>query len=114
MAMFSKIDKKVLIISVVVIAVIILASYLLYQYMSGSVATVKNSTDGAQTEQETPQVQIQADGIQVQGDNNRGSLTICMDECGNGVCQKSDPKCDSGDMNCICPETHQECPQDCK
>jgi hypothetical protein len=112
-------DKKFLAISLIVIVLILLAGFGIYQYIAGSTANVQNSAGGAQTENNavinTPQIQIQAGGIEAQGESDGGSLTICMDQCGNGVCQQTNTTC-SGDnnLNCICQENVQDCPQDCK
>ncbi len=116
MKIFSKLDKKVLIILITALVVILLIGFIVYKYISGSLVDVKNLTGGAQTEQNnTPQVQIQADGVQVQGENGGGTFSVCLDKCGDGVCQETDPNCGKGNgLNCICPENPQECPQDCK
>ncbi len=42
-----------------------------------------------------------------------GGLVICSDSCGDGICQKTDSKCKSGDPSCICAETTKNCPADC-
>ena len=122
--MFSKIDKKVLVISIIVIIAILLVGFVVYQYIkeySQNPSEVKNLTGGAQTEQaagdissdqdkNVPQIQIQAEG-----GTGLGSLTVCSDKCGDGICQKTDPACGKDtNLNCICPETPQECPKDCK
>ncbi|MCX6718465.1 MAG: hypothetical protein NTY81_02585 [Candidatus Staskawiczbacteria bacterium] len=122
---FSKLDKKVLIILIALVVVILLAGFAIYKYTGNSGIKTQNSAGGAQTQTEqtpenssagqdnaiisAPQVQIQA-----QGENGGGSLSICVDKCGDGVCQKTDPNCDANNLSCICPETLKECPQDCK
>ena len=50
MALFSKIDKEVLITLVVVFMVILLAGFVVYKYIAGPVVNVQNSTGGAETE----------------------------------------------------------------
>ena len=116
--LFSKTDKKVLIILIVVLVVILLLGFAIYKYVAGSVDRVRNSVGGVETEQKsnnTPQVQIQAGGVQVQGESGGGMLSVCLDKCGDGICQEADLSCgESNNLNCICPETQQECPQDCK
>jgi len=130
--MFAKIDKKVLIISIVALVIVLLAGLFVFRYLSQIKGTdMQNSLQGASVENsveeksnaggdnqgnqtEVPQVQIQADGIQSQGGNNGGGLTVCLDKCGDGTCQETDPNCTDKSINCICPETIQECPQDCK
>ena len=47
--------------------------------------------------------------------NSNGGLTVCLDQCGNGICEQSDPNCGKeNSLNCICLESKQDCPQDCK
>lgn len=120
---FSKVDKKVLIIAVIAVVVILLVGLVVYKYVYNSANNVQNLTDGAQSDKtptpdstvNTPQVQIQAGGVQTQGGNGAGTLLVCSDKCGDGICQKTDPKCgNENNLNCVCPETPEECPQDCK
>lgn len=137
MTIFSKIDKKVLFILIIIIAIILLVGFIVYQYVAGGYPSgrvnVQNLIGGAQTEKKSdntsddqgnpvinaPQVQIQAGGVQAQGEPGGypglGTLSVCSDKCGDGVCQKTDSNCDKdNNLNCICLETPQECPQDCK
>ena len=127
MQVFSKVDKKVLLTSIAILVVVLLIGLMIYQYMAGSAPEVKNSLGGIQTENnsvinpdnqepviEAPEVQIQAGEIQVETKNS-SFLSVCLDECGNGICQKVDTNCEKDpSLNCICPETQAECPQDCK
>jgi len=121
--MFSKVDKKILLILIVVIAAVLLVGFMVYQYMVSPATKMQNSTGGAQTEVQgspkednnNPQVQVEVGGIQAQGGNGQGMLSVCLDKCGDGVCQKTDPNCGKdNNLNCICPETPQDCPEDCK
>ncbi len=96
--MFTKIDKKILIILAIAFVIILALGFLVYKYLNFSGVEVENSAGGVKTESEL----------------NKGAVTVCLDECGNGKCQKLDPGCDVGSLNCICAETPQDCPQDCK
>lgn len=123
---FSKIDKKVLIILIIAVAVILLVGFMLYKSVADSANGPQNLTGGAQTENgvlgdenkpadNTPQIEIKADGVQAQGGTGTGMLTVCLDKCGDGICQATDSYCsENNSLNCICVETPQECPQDCK
>ncbi|MEK7080435.1 MAG: hypothetical protein AAB925_01205 [Patescibacteria group bacterium] len=93
-------NKKFLIAIILILAVVLVAGFFAYKYL-GQV----NSADT-----ENLPVQIEAGGTQPDG----GGLSICFDKCGDNVCQKTDPNCKDNSMNCICLETSQECPQDCK
>ena len=95
-------EKKILIISIVIIIAALGAA--------GFFAYVQNSISGTDN---APQVQVQAEGAVTQSDNGAGMLLVCVDKCGDGVCQKSDPEC-KDNLNCVCLETPQDCPQDCK
>ena len=128
--MFTKIDKKILIALIITIIVILLLGFVAYEYVLAPEFNTKNSANGVKTEQKTEnpsgndntanistQVQLQAGGVQVQATdgNSNGNFSVCSDKCGDGICQKTDPNCTKDNsMNCICPETPQECPQDCK
>lgn len=112
---FSKIDKKILIILIAVVVAILLIVFVAYKYILSPGIKVQNSAGGAQTEKQTQQVQVQVGGVGAQGTNGGGTLSVCIDKCGDGICEKTDPNCSAdNNLNCICPETPQECPQDCK
>ena len=55
---------------------------------------------------------LESSGITVEGEGS-GGLVACRDLCDDGICQKTDPQC-KYDLNCICAETPQDCPADCK
>lgn len=74
--------------------------------MAGS----KGQTD--QLENDVPQVQIEVGGVGVKPGESGGTLMVCQDKCGDNICQTIDPSCTS--MNCPCPETKEDCLQDCK
>ncbi|MCX6724375.1 MAG: hypothetical protein NT155_04415 [Candidatus Staskawiczbacteria bacterium] len=118
--MFSKIDKKVLLTLIVALVAILLSGFIIYKYTvnPAPVVKVQNLTGGAKTDSKSspkPIVDAPTVEIQAQGGSGAGFLSICLDRCGDGTCQKTDPNCGKKDnLNCICPETHQECPQDCK
>ena len=99
--MFTKIDKKILIISIIAFVAILLIGFLVYRNLSFGGAKVESNNSSSQVE------------IETKGTNNKGTITVCVDECGNGVCQKVNPYC-ADNLNCVCEETPQECPQDCK
>ncbi len=100
-------NKKNLLVIIILAAAVVIAGFFAFLYMNQSKnAGVENSVGGTSVEQQntsenTPAAQV------------GGGLTVCLDKCGDGICQKSDPDCKDS-MNCICPETPQECPQDCK
>lgn len=97
--LFSKIDKKILIWLVIASVVILLLGLAIYRY----------------TKEKGVKVQDSIGGIGTEAQQGGGTLTVCVDKCGDGICQKTDPNCDvNNNLNCPCPETLQECPQDCK
>ena len=55
--------------------------------------------------------QVQVSGVKAEGG---GSISICFDKCGDGICQPENTSCNPSSTNCICPETPEECPEDCK
>lgn len=121
-----ELNKKNLIILIVILAIVLVAGFFAYKYFLGVKSENNNPADG-QNQQEAgnvpensgeqenfPQIELEAGGVKTEGGNTGGGLIICADKCGDGVCQKTDPSCTAGNMNCTCPETSQECPQDCK
>ena len=112
-------DKKFYIILPAVLILILIVGLFLFQILKNNNSGVENSLGGANTEslnnenknQEeiTPQIQVEAIG-----DTGQGELIICVDDCGNGVCQTPDDDCGKdGTYNCVCPEDAETCPQDC-
>jgi len=53
MATFSKLDKKILIISITLLVVILILGAVVYRRLTSSAVNVKNLTGGAQTEIKT-------------------------------------------------------------
>jgi hypothetical protein len=119
--MFSKIDKKILTITIAVFVVILLIGIFAFKSLDIANPEVENSLGGVQAEsnlnQDQQQSELQA-GIEIEaeaeGENSGGTLTMCLDECGNGICQVTDTDCIKNNTNCVCAENSQECPQDCK
>jgi len=130
--MFSKIDKKVLIVSAVCLIIVLLAVVLIFRSFSPGTPEIQNSVGGTNTSEpenqstqssdqpavqetnESSQVQSET-GIRVeaQAENGGGTLFMCEDKCGDGVCQADDPNC-AQTGSCVCAETADDCPQDCK
>ena len=105
--MFTKIDKKVLIIGAAFLILLLLGGFFVYKYLTQIRTEAGNVNDGVNTNNEntTP-------GIEINGENE-GGLFICSDKCGDGICQQTaEEECDN--LNCTCKEDKQECPQDCK
>lgn len=124
---FTKLDKKILIILIVVSAVILVAGYFVYKYSREVEKIVQNNEDEAIIEtqgeqattpetilpglgQEQPSVNLGNPQIEIQP---QPGLTVCVDQCGDGICQPAGTICDN-DLNCICAETKADCPGDCK
>jgi len=109
-------DKKVFKILIIVVVAVSLAGLGTYFYLASSGIKVKNATGGVQTQgNNAAPVQIEVGGVKAGGESGQGLLSVCMDKCGDDVCQKTDPNCgEGGNLNCVCPETPQDCPQDCK
>lgn len=121
--MNKKIFTYLVIITIIIVAVI----FFVYQYMVNKNIEVENYTGGISTENQSSQIQND-DGtqevpgdlddsniidIQAEGDNGGGTFSVCLDKCGDGVCQTSSAGCQDG-LNCTCIETPQDCSQDCQ
>lgn len=116
-----KINKKVVVVLIIVLAVIVIAGIILLKQFSDNRANVQNSAGGATIEnveqnQEESEVQAEFGDIEIetQGSSSSGGLSICMDKCGDNICQAKDEACPEGSFNCPCEETPAECPQDCQ
>jgi len=112
---FSKIDKKILIILTVFIIVVLVATFFIYKYSKEVKVTTENTREevAAPEENSTEQEELPVIGnpqIEVQP---KPGLTICADQCGDGVCKPADPNCGNS-LNCACDEDKTSCPQDCK
>lgn len=114
--MAVKIDKKILVVLIVVLVIIIFIGVLIHRHLTTGPVEIENSVGGLDTEslegQNILPVQIEAE-VQPSNEENKGAISVCRYECGDGACQKLDPYCDNG-LNCICPETPQDCPEDCQ
>ena len=113
-------SKKILIVGIVILVIIILVVAYFVAYSRPTVTPVENESPVKEEPVKEESI-IKAGDVQVitgdvgsQTDENVGVLSICKDECGDGVCQSIDPNCGNSDLNCICLETVKECPQDCK
>jgi len=128
-------NKKYIILGVVAL-VLILGGLAFYQYSISNTKNIQmqqenNTVNNDSTQQNAGQDQnskpldnqAQMEGIKTNGSGNsnssgntgpQGGLIVCVDKCGDGVCQKDNTSCDSKSLNCTCQESFQECPQDCK
>ena len=112
---FSKIDKKILIILMIVLIVVLIATFFIYKYSKEVKVTTENTEEQIAApgenpaEQEKPPV-IGSPEIEIQP---KPGLTICADQCGDGVCKPADNTCGNS-LNCACDEDKTSCPQDCK
>ncbi|MBU3934597.1 hypothetical protein KKC00_01400 [Patescibacteria group bacterium] len=96
------------------VIVLTLAIYGAYSWYSSS-SQEQPSSGGAEegTEQEQPEIGSPENNNpagEEEPNINQGGLIICFDQCGDGVCLST--TC-TDDMNCPCPETPEDCPQDC-
>jgi hypothetical protein len=114
---FSKIDKKILIILGIVLVVALIAVFFIYKYSNEVRTTVGNTeeqiTDPEENLPEQEQEELPVIGnpqIEIQP---QPGLTICADQCGDGVCKPADSACGNG-LNCPCDEDKTSCPQDCQ
>ena len=97
-----------------------LAGLLLYQNFTAE-TTLPNPSNNEkkselppdQKEFSLPRQSSQIQEIKTEGIKSGGTLNVCLDQCGDGICQKTDQNCKEGNLNCLCPETLVNCPQDC-
>lgn len=116
-------DKKIVIISIVVLILALVTAFLGYRYFmpkeTENVDSFINNvpadqqTNQTETAEDMPGVEVGGGGITVEGYTDGGGLTICADKCGDGICQKTNTECSDKNLNCVCVEVPEECPQDC-
>lgn len=115
--MFSKIDKKILIWLIVALVIVALFGIAAYKRFAENAVEIQDFVGGDSIEsplgENDKDIDINLGNVEVEGDNGSGGLTICLDRCGDNVCQTQDSKCPDGSFNCPCAETPQDCPQDC-
>ena len=104
---FSKIDKKILMILSIVLIVALIAVFFIYKYSNEVRITVEDIE-----EQITNRITNPKENSQIEIKPQPG-LIICADQCRNGVCQPADVNCNNG-LNCVCDEDEISCPQDCQ
>lgn len=107
-------NKKKLTVILLILVLILIAGFFLFKDIKKDNFGIENSLGGSNTESQTIEV---SPGIEVtaQGTNGGGQLTICADNCGDKVCQQPTAECGKeGNLDCICPEDPETCPQDCK
>ena len=120
-------NKKTIILGIVIIIVIALGGGLAIYYKNvsetgGAMEEIEatNETEAISETEATgainengaaPQIEVKA---VPDSENSGGSLTVCLDKCGDGICQKTVSVCEGGNLNCVCVETQADCPQDCK
>ena len=112
--------KKIFIIIGVVLA--LAGGFLLYNYVSNNSTQpndfTEQTTDTNANLNQNPNgeanVKLEENGITAEGTGNQGFLTVCRDQCGDGICQINTNDCKDDDaLNCVCVETPQDCPRDC-
>lgn len=99
-------NKKIILILIVAFAVFFIAGVLVFQYINKIESTENNSVNTEKSPANSEAVKNK------ENKENKGSLIICADKCGDGICQISNEDC--GEIDCICLETPQDCPKDCQ
>ncbi len=115
---FTKINKKILIIGVILIATLI-GGFFVYKYskdIKKETETPIEQTITPDQSQNQPQVNVENPHIKTQPQlepSTQTGFSVCVDKCGDGVCQPAGTIC-KDNLNCICAETKTDCPSDCK
>jgi len=114
---FSKIDKKILIIVGVIAIIILIAIFFAFEYSKSVGETVQNeeeSTTIGASNSDQIQSPVSLEGIQAETESGlQSDFTICVQRCGDGICQPAGTIC-IDNLNCVCAETKVDCPNDCK
>ena len=83
-------SKKIIIITTVIVVLVLAGAFLAYRFALAPKITVESPAP------------------------SKGTFSICLDQCGDGICQAPPVACKEGDLSCVCAETQKTCPQDCK
>ncbi|MDP3882481.1 MAG: hypothetical protein Q8Q48_00280 [Candidatus Staskawiczbacteria bacterium] len=120
--MITKMDKKILGILIIVLILAILAGVAVFKYLmvdlpetaqdANKVENIENTENQELPPPENTENNSNVPQVQVEGVGG-GDFMICIDQCGDNVCQPAGTVCPDS-LNCICAETPEECPQDCK
>ncbi len=108
---FSKIDKKILIIIGVILIIVLIAAFFVYKYSKDVGKTVQNKEGEVEIKTSGEQIITPSENTQNQN-QPKGTLTVCADKCGDGICQPAGTICEDN-LNCVCAETKINCSQDC-
>ncbi|KKP33231.1 MAG: hypothetical protein A2312_00870 [Candidatus Staskawiczbacteria bacterium RIFOXYB2_FULL_32_9] len=117
-------NKKVLVISLVVLIIILVMGVFVFFNLkdvkapvSNFVSEINNPENGisnnVEQKVEDPKIEIGIPEIETENGKNPPGLQICVDVCGDGVCQPVGTIC-KDNLNCPCEETKEYCPQDCR
>jgi len=117
--MFKNINKKVLIIAVVFLVLLLVGGFFTYHYFAKTKTLIPNDENSLNkqgdqqenTQNPQDQANVGISNIEIE-EGNKSGLLICVDKCGDSICQKAEGQCNN--FNCVCLEDKQECPQDCK
>lgn len=99
----------ILIINLIIVLAVLTAGFFVFEYLKqkksalqGSIGQ-ENIENNAEQPPENPKVET----------GKPTGLFICADKCGDGICQESNDEC-KDNMNCVCPESKEECSADCQ
>lgn len=98
----------------IVVAVLIVA-VVSYWFYNANIAVAPNSPEQSEQngqEQQRVQEPENKSGTPVIEMQEQSGIFVCVDKCGDGICQPPEKECDN--LNCVCLENPQECPADCK
>jgi|SRR3989344_77536 len=117
--MFKNMNKKVLIITVVFLVLLLVGGFFTYNYFTKIKTFIPNDENSLNkqgnqqenTQNSQDQVNVDISNIEIE-EGDKSGLLICVDKCGDSICQKVEDQCNN--LNCVCLEDKQECPQDCK
>lgn len=101
-------NKKIILILIITFAVFFIAGVLIFQYINKIDSAENRSADAVENLESNQSSMEKTEPVE----KPKGSLSICMDKCGDGICQISNEDC--GEIDCICLETPQDCPKDCQ
>lgn len=104
--------NKILMIVILVVPLLFIGGFSLYKHIVPTKTDYIIRETGDNSEKTSNNTADQKNKIE---DIPTG-LYVCADRCGDNICQFADPECgeENTNLNCICPETNQDCPQDCK
>lgn len=113
----KKSKNKKIILFIGFLALVLVGGFLAFTYRENREVATENQQEQEEGEEQenTSLLPEFSEGVlESTTPEDQGGLTVCVDQCGDGICQNAVPSCEENNLNCICLENTSDCPQDCR